>query len=456
MSVSTKIVSSRREFLKNTGRIAAASALAGTVVPRVHAAENNTIKLALVGCGRRGAGAVANVLFINNGPTKLVAMADLFEDRLESSYTALKNRFKDMVDVPKDRKFLGFDAYKKAMDCLSPGDVAIFASPGAFRWVHFQYAVEKGLNVFMEKPVAVDGPSARKMLKLGEEAAKKNLKVGVGLMCRHCKARGELHKRVQAGEIGDVISLRAYRLNPPIHAVFLEPRPKGIDELTYQVKNFEAFLWASGGAVSDFAIHNIDESCWMKDAWPIEAKASGGRHFRGTCIDQNFDSYSIEYGFADGTKLHLYIRNMVGAYQEFASFAHGTKGSAIISTSSHYPARCRIFNSQSMTKKNQAWGFPQPETSPYELEWDDLINAIRQDKPYNEVQRGAEASLVTAMGRMAAHTGRVITYDEMLRCDHEFAPDLDKLTMGSPAPLQADASGKYPIPLPGINTQREY
>ena len=130
MSESTKIVSSRREFLKNTGRIAAASALAGTVVPRVHAAENNTIKLALIGCGRRGSGAVANVLFINNGPTKLVAMADLFEDRLESSYMALKNRFKDMVDVPKDHKFLGFDAYKKAMDCLSPATWRSSPRPG--------------------------------------------------------------------------------------------------------------------------------------------------------------------------------------------------------------------------------------------------------------------------------------------------------------------------------------
>jgi hypothetical protein len=173
-------------------------------------------------------------------------------------------------------------------------------------------------------------------------------------------------------------------------------------------------------------------------------------------VDQNFDTYSIEYTFEDGSKMFVNGRTQPGCFNEFASYAHGTKGSAVISTASHTPAKCRIYKGQKMTKENLTWAFPQPEPNPYQLEWDHLIAAIREDKPYNEVERGVKASLVTSMGRMAAHTGQVITYDDMLNCEHEFAPDVDQLTMNSPAPLQADNNGKYPVPLPGITTSTEY
>jgi len=448
---------SRRELLASSGKMAAATALAGVAIPQnVFAAQDSTIQVALVGCGGRGTGAAENALSVKNGPTKLVAMADVFEDRLSGSYRAISNRFPSQVDVPEDRRFIGFDAYKKAMDCLRPGDVVIMATPPAFRWVHFTYAIEKGLNVFMEKPISVDGPSSQKMLALGEEAKKKNLKVGVGLMCRHCAARHELYDRIKGGEIGDILLMRAYRVAGPTGSAFAAPKPEGIPELHYQIRNFHAFLWASGGAFSDFLIHNIDECCWMKDAWPVEAKGFGGRHYRLDYVDQNFDTYTVEYTFADGTKLMLEGRCMPGCHQEFASYAHGSKGSAVISTAAHSPAKCRIYKGQNFVKEDLAWAFPQPEPSPYQLEWDDLITAIRQDQPYNEVKRGAEASLVTAMGRMACHTGQIVTFDEMLNCEHEFAPDVDKLTLASSAPVQADANGKYPIPLPGITKKREY
>jgi hypothetical protein len=204
-------------------------------------------------------------------------------------------------------------------------------------------------------------------------------------------------------------------------------------------------------------IHNIDECCWMKGAWPVSAKGSGGRVYRGDYIDQNFDTYSIEYTFDDGSKLFLEGRNIPGCHQEFASYAQGTKGSAVISTSSHTPAKCRIYKGQKFTKDDLVWAFPPPEPNPYQLEWDSLIDAIRKDKLYNEVKRGAEASLVTSMGRMAAHTGQLITFEDMLNCPHEFAPDVDKLAMNSPAPLQVDSSlGHYPWPQPGINRDREF
>ncbi|MBI4325732.1 MAG: Gfo/Idh/MocA family oxidoreductase, partial [Chloroflexi bacterium] len=245
MSEPTGKITSRREFLKDTGRMAAASALAGAAIPYVHAAENNTIQLALVGCGGRGSGAADNALSTKSGPIKLVAMGDVFERKLNNSYESLKKRAAAQFEVPEDRKFLGFDAYKKAMDCLKAGDVVILATPPAFRWVHFTYAIQKGLHVFMEKPVTVDGPTTRKMLKLAEEADKKNLKVGVGLMVRHCKGRQELFDRIKSGPIGDLITLRAYRMGGA--SANAGPKPENQRELLYQVQRFHSFLWASGG-----------------------------------------------------------------------------------------------------------------------------------------------------------------------------------------------------------------
>jgi predicted dehydrogenase len=506
MNESNPSGASRRDFLKRTGTVAAASTLLAARANPVHAAQDSTIQLALVGCGGRGAGAAVNALSVQNGPLKMVAMADVFEHKLKNSFSNLQRSFKDKVDVPAERKFIGFDGYQQAMDCLKPGDVVILTTPPAFRWVQFKYAIEKGLNVFMEKPVTVDGPSTRKMLALGEASVKKNLKVGVGLMCRHCEARGELFDRIQNGEIGDVVLLRAYRMAGPTASEAAGPKPEGMSELLYQIQNFHSFLWASGGCYSDFLIHNIDESCWMKNAWPVEAKAigarhyrgkavdqnfhsflwaSGGcysdflihnidescwmknawpveakaigaRHYRGKAVDQNFDNYSVEYTFADGAKLLLDGRTMPGCYQEFASYAHGAKGSAVISTAGHSPARSRIYKGQNMSKENLVWRFDRQEPNPYQLEWNHLIEAIRSDTPYNEVQRGAEASLVASMGRMAAHTGQRVAYDDILNCEHEFAPTVDKLTLDGPAPLLSDANGKYPVPMPGLNPTREY
>ncbi len=445
---------SRRDFLKNTGRLAVASSVVAGLAPGLYAGASNTIQVVLIGCGGRGTGAADNALSVKNGPVKLVALADVFENRVKRSFDNLKNQHGDKVDVPDDRKFVGFDGYKKAMDCLKPGDVAIFATPPAFRWVHFTYAIQKGLNVFMEKPVTVDGPTTRRMFQLAEEADKKNLKVGVGLMVRHCRGRHELLQRIKDGQIGDIMLLRGYRMSG--RSATANRRRENMTELMWQISTFHSWIWASGGCFSDYYIHQIDECSWMKGAWPVSAHALGGRHYRGDSLDQNFDTYDVEYTFPDGTKLFYQGRNMDGCQNAFASYAHGTKGSAVITTSGHTPGKVRIYAGQNIDKGEPTWRYPQPERSPYQLEWDDLIDAIRNNKPYNEVKRGAEASLVTSMGRMAAHTGQLITYEQMLNCPHEFAPDVDKLTMDSAAPLRANAEGKYPLPQPGILKDREY
>lgn len=459
-AVSTHVSGTRRGFLKTAGSVVSVSALSGVRLPHVHAAESNTIQVALIGCGGRGTGAVNNALSVTNGPMELTAMADVFEGKLRSSYASLRKAHESKVAVRPDRMFIGFDAYKSAIDCLKPGDVAVFATPPAFRWVHFQYAIEKGVHVFMEKPVTVDGPTSRKMLRLGEEASKKNLKVGVGLMVRHCRGRQQLKKRIEDGEIGDVITLRACRMHGPVGSAFSGPKPPGTSEVLYQIERFHSFLWASGGCFSDFYIHQVDECCWMKGAWPVKAQALGGRHFRGDAVDQNFDTYSVEYTFADGSKFFYSGRTMLGCRDDFSSHAHGSKGAAVISGGSHAPGRVRTFRSQNITmapnNPDLIWAFPSPEPSPYQLEWDDLMEAIRNDTPYNEVRRGVEASLATSMGRMAAHTGQEVTWDQMLHATHEFAPDLDKLTKDGPAPLRPGSDGKYPVPEPGRKKGREY
>ena len=471
---------SRRDFLKSTGKIAAATALAGVFVPPVHAGEDNTIRVAVIGCGGRGTGAAVDAMSVKHGPVKLVAMADVFKDRLDDSVKNLKEEVdkakKDegrtlLMDVPKDRQFVGFDAYKKAIDCLRPGDVAVFATVPAFRWVHFDYAIDKGLNVFLEKPLAVDGPSARKMFALAEKSKAKNLKVAVGLMSRHARPLQELAKRIHDGEIGEPILLRGYRMHDSAASFRSVPKPADVSELDYQIRRFHSFLWASGGCVSDYYIHIIDNCCWMKHAWPIKAEALGGRHYRVSpegipYIDQNFDIYSIEYTFADGAKFIFDGRCMAGCEERYYNFVHGSKGMAIISKSADCGAPSSTYRGQQpefakgddSRPTNMIWQSKSKpgEPTPYQHEWNDLVDAIRNDKPYNEAARGIAASVVTAMGRMAAHTGQEITYDQKLKCEHEFAPHVDKLTEKSPAPLLLGANGKYPVPMPGMNTKREY
>ena len=463
MNETPSSLTSRREFIKTTGRIAAASALAGVALPHVHAAGSELIQVALVGCGGRGTGAANNALSCKFGPLKLVAMADVFENRLADSYNNVTKEKKDLVDVPQDHKFIGFDAYQKAMDCLKPGDIVILTTPLAFRWVHFTYAIAKGINVFMEKPLTADGPTSRRMLKLAEESQAKNLKVGVGLMSRHSRALQELHQRVQDGEIGDVIAMRGYRMHGPGGSAFQTKWPGDPSELLWQIRNFHAFLWASGGCFNDFYIHVVDHLCWMKNAWPVKAQALGGRHYKTDpdgkpYVDQNFDTYSVEYTFADGSKMFMDGRCMNGCNDIYSSYLHGAKGLAIASKAGDCGAPSMTFKGQNVTRSNMIWTskVPEDQQDPYTNEWNDLVDAIRNDKPYNEAKRGVEASLTSSMGRMAAHTGQEITFEEMLNCEHEFAPEVDKFTMASAAPLPAGPDGKYPQPMPGITKKREY
>lgn len=456
---------SRRDFLKTTGQLAAASALAGVALPHVHAAENNTIQLALIGCGGRGTGAVANAMSAGGlvlgdnsgrqlesgkeagGPVKLVAMADLRQDRLDNSHKVLTENLGDRVDVPPERRFRGFDGYRHAMDCLKPGDVALLTTHAAFRAVHLEYAVQKGIHVFMEKDFAADPGGIKRLLKAGEEARKKNLKIGCGLMCRHSSARQAMIQKIREGALGDVMLIRAYRMDP---GYFMGPFPKNQNELLWQLSPGHPFqfLWASGGIWIELMIHQIDECFWIKDSYPVAAHGVGGRFAGSTDASQNLDSYSVEFTFADGTKALVTGRYIPKCHTDFATFVHGTKCAAKFSGDVHAPD-CWIYKDQHTERSNVAWRPPKEEVNPWQAEWDVLLDAIRNDKPHNEVRRAALSNLGAIMGRAAVHMGRVITWDEMLASDFQFCPNVGQLSESSPAPVQADAQGRYPAPVPG-------
>jgi predicted dehydrogenase len=438
---------SRRGFLQQTGRIAAAGALAGAVVPACHAAENNTIKLALVGCGGRGTGAVADAFAATGGPVKLVALADLFEHRLQGSLGNLKRAYADKVDVTPERCFLGFDAYKKAIDCLGPGDVVILTTSSVFRPQHFEYAVEKGVNVFMEKSFAVDSPGVRRLLKAAEASEKKNLKVGSGFMWRHCKARQEAIQRIHDGAIGDVHTLRIYRVHGPVHC---PRRPANVAELAFQIQHPVCFNWLTGGFFVDWHCHNVDVACWAKNAWPVSAQGMGGRCYAEA--GNLFDHYTVEYTFADGAKLFAFSRHMNGCWQTYADYAHGAKGSAVLMTSLG-AASPKLYKSQNMIDSEVTWRFQGPEPNPYHREWQVLLDAVRQNKPHNEARRAAEADLAAIMGRAAVHTGAMITWEQMLKSEFEYVKDIDRMTFDTPAPIQPAADGSYAAPQPGLTKE---
>jgi predicted dehydrogenase len=438
---------SRREFIAQGGTIAAAAALTGVAIPHVHAAGDDTIQLALIGCGGRGSGAVANALEVSGGPVKLVAMGDLFENRLSTAHKVLSGSFGARIDVPPDRQFIGFDAFKKAIDCLRPnsGDIAMLTGYAGFRPGQLEYAVQRGVHVFMEKSFATDPPGVRRIIQAGEEAERKGLKIAAGLMCRHSRNRQQLIQRIRDGELGEIQMIRAYRMEA---SGPLRPRPAGMGELEWQIRNFTRFLWVSGGLFAEMDIHQIDEICWIKGATPVAAHGVGGRVADSTDYSQNLDSFSAEWTFADGTKAYDVVRYIPRCHDEFATYIHGTKCAAQFSGNIH-AATVRTYKDQRITRENIAWEAPREETTAWQLQWQDFLHAIRNNQPMNQAKSAALSNLTDIMGRAAIHMGRIITWDEAMASPFQFCPDIDALTYDSPPPLLADAAWRYPVPIPG-------
>ncbi|MBL9129125.1 MAG: Gfo/Idh/MocA family oxidoreductase [Verrucomicrobiales bacterium] len=435
-------VSTRRDFLRTSGSALAAAALTRAIEVGAYAADDGTIDVAIVGCGGRGTGAVANALS-TSGPTRLVAMADVFQDRLDGSVAALRQQHPEKIQVTPDRQFVGFDAYRKAIDALPKNGVVILTTPPAFRPMHFEYAVERGVHVFMEKSFAVDAPGVRRILKAGEAAKAKNLKVAGGLMSRHSKPLEETVRRIHDGAIGDVITAYAYRMHGSVG--FAARRP-GESELAHQIRNYSNFTWVNGSFLLDWLIHNLDVCCMVKNAWPVSAQGQGARRVR-TEADQLFDQYMVEYSFPDGTRLVAQGRHMNQCHDYWGCVIHGTTGSAELGEGISKP---RLFKGHRPTSENVSWQWRGSPHNAYQEEWDLLVDAIRNDKPYNEAERCAKASMVGILGRMALESGRQLTWDDALASSVELAPGLASIQdLNAPAPIRPGADGRYPLPVPG-------
>ena len=437
---------SRRGFLKQAGQAAAGSVLVGAALHRAYAGENNTIKVALVGCGGRGRGAAANALQ-TKGPTKLVAVVDVFEDRVANAVKGASRSFNKVdepkkVDVPEDRQFVGFDGYRNAIDLVSPGGVVLLTTPPAFRPMHLEYAVSKGCNVFMEKSFAVDASGIRRVLKAGKEAEKKNLKIAGGLMSRHYRPLEEAVEQLHKGLIGDLITCWAYREHA---SVGLSGKSAETSEMAHQIRNYSCFTWLNGSFILDWLIHNLDVCCWCKDAWPVSAQGQGGRQVR-TKPDQLFDHYAVEYSFADGTRLFAQGRHMDNCWGFFGDIIHGTNGSAVLGEGVSQP---RIFKGHRQKAEDVIWRYEGPRWNSYDTEHDLLFEAIRKDKRYNETERCACAAMTGILGRMAAESGEMITWEQAMASNLELAPGLDDYTMASDPPVKPDANGEYPVAMPG-------
>ncbi|MFM8274261.1 MAG: Gfo/Idh/MocA family protein [Gemmata sp.] len=394
--------SSRREFL-------AASAIAAAASPSVYAAGDDTLKVGLIGCGDRGTGAAVNAL--NADPkVKLVAMADAFEDRLETSLANLLKK-KDVgakVDVKPDAKFVGFDAYKEV---IARCDVVLLTTPPHFRPMHIKAAVEAGKHVFAEKPVAVDAPGVRSVLETCKLAAKKNLSVVSGLCLRYDAGFKETVKRVHDGAVGDVVLVQA---NDYRGGRWAKPRQPDWSDMTYHMRNWYNFTWLSGDFNVEQHVHFLDVCAWvMKEQYPVKAMGMGGRTvLSGKEYGNIYDHFSIVYEYASGARFISNTRQQPKTKGDMSAHALGTKGRAQFSEKTN----------GLMIRTDKTWIYDGPGNQMYQAEHDEFFASIRSGKPINNGEYMSNSTLLAIMGRMAAYTGQEVTWEMALNSKEDLSP----------------------------------
>ncbi|MDE0858568.1 MAG: Gfo/Idh/MocA family oxidoreductase [Akkermansiaceae bacterium] len=413
----------RRKLLK-TG-----SALAATLPfsSFAQAGGSDEIKVAVIGAGGRGRGAATQTL--NAGGTKIVAVADAFRDNAERAVAGLKERFKERVDVPAERIFDGFDGYRAAIDAA---EVVILATTPGFRPAHFEYAVEQGKHVFMEKPVAVDAPGIRRVLAAAKKADEKNLKVVCGLQRRYQNSYIETLEQIKSGVIGEITSAQVYWNGG---GVWVRERAEGMTEMEYQMRNWYYFNWLCGDHIVEQHVHNLDVMNWFKGGPPMKAQGMGGRQVRiGPETGEIFDHHYVEYTYADGTVMNSQCRHQRGAMNRVTEVVGAQNGRAM-------PGRILDRGGKTI------WRFKGEKNDPYQTEHDVLYKHIREDKPINNAYYTAASTMTAILGRMVTYSGKEIKYDDALANGLSTMPK----TLGwdaDPGP-KPGPDGLYPAPIPG-------
>jgi predicted dehydrogenase len=413
---------SRRDFLKSSVASAALlSAASLGITQGAFAAGSDEIRVGVIGCGGRGTGAARDCIGSSPG-VKIVALGDLFQDRLDNSFNNLTGNadLKDKVDISKDRCFCGFDNYEKVI--ASGVDMVILASPPGFRPTHFKAAIQAGKHVFMEKPVCVDAPGARTVIEMGGLADQKKLGVVAGTQRRHQLPYVETMKRIHDGAIGELVSAQCYWNQG---GLWNHGRKPEWTDMEWQVRNWLYFTWLSGDHICEQHVHNIDVINWAMDAHPIKAVGLGGRQVRiDPAYGHIFDHFTIEYEYPSGARLMSMCRQIDNCANNVSERVAGTKGTS---------------NCGGMIRGRKEWKYEGPNPGAYQQEHADLIASIRAGKPLNEAVRVAESCLTAIMGRMSAYTGQEIAWDQALNSKEDLMPA--KLELG-PLPVA-------PVAMPG-------
>jgi predicted dehydrogenase len=398
-------------------------AMAGLgAIPAVHAAGSDVIKVGVIGCGQRGTGATEDVL--KSAPNvKLVAMGDVFKDKVEKCRSIVKEELGEKAELPDDDHcFVGLDAYEKVL--ASDVNYVILATPPGFRPTHLKAAVAAGKHIFAEKPLAVDGPGIRTVLALYDEAKAKGLGIGVGAQRRHQAGYVATLKQIHAGAIGQIVAARAYWNQGPI---WVHPRQEGWSDLEYQLRNWYYFTWICGDQIVEQHIHNLDVVNMAMKAHPVSAVAAGGRQVRtGPDYGNIYDHFAVDYEYENGAHMLSMCRQMPRCENNVSEALVGTKGF------------CQV-NKYTITGV-KPWKFTGENNKPYVQEHTDLIASIRAGKPYNELKEVAESSLTAIMGRMAAYTGKLVTWEQALNSQEDLLPAKLDWTAEIPVP---------PVPMPG-------
>lgn len=422
--------SSRRDFLK-TSAVVGGTLLSGLSLGRsAHAAGSDMLKLGLVGCGGRGTGAAANALTADKN-TKLVAMADPFEDRLQTSLQGLQasKDFGDRVAVDSEHQFTDFEGYKKVIESC---DVVLLCEPPHFRPMHLRAAVEAGKHIFCEKPVAVDAPGVRSVLESTEMAKQKGLCLVSGLCWRYHHGVRETMQRVLDGAIGDLRSIQETYLTGTL---WHRGRKDDDTEMRYQLRNWYYFTWLSGDFNVEQHIHSLDKALWaFHDEPPIRAWGLGGRQVRtDPMYGDIYDHHAVVYEYPGDVKVHAYCRQQAGCYSDVSDKFMGTKGSADI-------LKFRI-------EGENPWRFDGDGGNMYVLEHEALFGAIRSAQPINNGVYMARSTMLAILGRMVDYTGEAITWEQAMNSEQSLVPSA--YTWDGTPPTVPDETGRYPIAMPG-------
>jgi len=419
----------RRKFIQYTGALIGGMALPVGAIANAPLKGNNTIKVGLIGCGGRGAGAASQALAADPD-TILTAMGDVFSDRLDESYTALLEMFPDRVKVPKSNQFVGFDAYQKVIN--SGVDVVLLCTPPGFRPDHLAAAVDAGKHTFSEKPVAVDAPGVRKVLAAAKKAKEKNLSVVSGFCFRYDNPKRELFKRVQAGEIGQIRTISTIRNGEPLWSKPMQP---GWTDMEYRLRNWLYYSWLSGDFITEMMVHSLDMMAWaMGDKPPLRATGTGGRQVRTEEIYGNaYDHFAVEYEYANGVRGYHFSRQQDGCSTVNKVEIAGTLGNVAIGGA---------FGHEITGKTN--WKYEGERNDMYQTEHDELFASIRSGKAINDGIPMAHSSMLGILGRMAAYTGQTITWEDALNSSQSLGPAINEYNWNLKWPV-------HEVAMPGIN-----